>query len=119
VEVTRGGEFWTFNFWELRTGHQGRELEELTRLGIIPEYGKVNGVRAIKLFRVEEGDGVGRFLAVTIYESRDAFNAWFTSNSVDYAIWERSLRPTLEKWSAIANLTSVHRLVELLDFRYE
>lgn len=113
------GEFWTFNFWELRTGHQGRELEELTRLGIIPEYGKVKGVKAIKLFRVEEGDGVGRFLAVTIYENRDAFNAWFTSNSVDFAIWERSLRPTLEKWSSIANLTSVSRLVELLDFRYE
>ncbi|MBN9388712.1 MAG: hypothetical protein J0I20_11715 [Chloroflexi bacterium] len=113
------GEFWTFNFWELRTGHQGRELEELTRLGIIPEYGKVKGVKAIKLFRVEEGDGVGRFLAVTIYENREAFNAWFTSNSVDFAIWERSLRPTLEKWSSIANLTSVSRLVELLDFRYE
>lgn len=113
------GEFWTFNFWELRSGFQGRELEELTRLGIIPEYGRVKGVRAVKLFRVEEGDNVGRFLAVTIYESREAFNAWFTSNSLDYQIWEQSLRPTLEKWSAAANLTAVHRLVELLDFRFE
>ena len=112
------GEFWTFNWWDLRTGSQGRELEELTRLGIIPEYGRVKGVRAIKLFRVEEGDNVNRFLAVTIYESRDAFNAWFTSNSRDYNLWELSLRPTLEKWSATANLAGVQRLVELLDYRF-
>ncbi len=113
------GEFYTYTVWELRPGHQGRELEELTRLGVIPQYNLVQGVVEIKLFRIEEGDDAGKYLAVTVYENRDAFNRWFTSNGRDFAAWNNNMRPTLERWVDAAGQTRVHRATLLLDHQYQ
>ncbi len=113
------GEFYTYNVWELRPGHQGRELEDLSRIGIIPAYAKIKGVREIKLFRIEEGDGAGRYLAVTVYESREAYNKWFTSNSFEFQQWQSALRAPLERWVEVAGQTGSYRATLVLDHQYE
>ena len=111
------GEFVTFIVWELRPGHQGRELEELTRLGIIPNYTRVEGVKEIKLFRIEEGDDAGKYMAVTVYESREAFNKWFTSTGREMQEWQNATRPTIERWVDIAGQIRQHRASVLVDHK--
>ena len=113
------GEFYTYNIWELRAGHQGRELEELTQMGIIPQYGRVEGVRGVKLYRIDEGDNVGRYLAVTIYESREAYNRWFTSNSREFNIWAANVGVVNDRWTLVADRTSSFRATLMLDHVYE
>ena len=113
------GEYYTFNLWELRAGYQGRELEELTRLGIIPQYGLVEGVREIKLFRIDEGNDAGKYLAVTVYESREAYNRWFTStNTREFQTWQFNLRPTLARWVEVGGQVSSYRATLQLDHSY-
>jgi len=112
------GEFVIFIVWELRPGHQGRELEELTRLGIIPNYARVEGVKEIKLFRIEEGDDTGKYMAVTVYESREAFNKWFTSTGREMQEWQNATRPTIERWVDIAGQMRQHRASILVDHKY-
>ncbi|HEX2910118.1 MAG TPA: antibiotic biosynthesis monooxygenase [Chloroflexia bacterium] len=113
------GEFYTYSIWELRPGHQGRELEELTRLGIVPQYGRVEGVKSVKLFRIDEGEDAGKYISVTVYESREAFNKWFTSTGREIQAWEAAIRPTTERWIDVAGQTRVHRASLLLDHEYE
>ncbi len=112
------GEFYTYIIWELRPGYQGRELEELVRLGIVPNYATVDGVREIKLFRIDEGEDAGKYMAVTVYESREAFNKWFTSTGREIQAWQNSLRPTLERWVEVAAQVRQHRGTLLVDHKY-
>lgn len=112
------GEFYTFTVWELKTGHKGQELEDLTRVGIIPQYGRIEGVRRIMLFRIDEGQDVGKYVAVTVYESRDAYNKWFTSNGREIQEWQNALRPVLERWVESANQSSVQRSTLMIDHEF-
>ncbi len=112
------GEFYTYNLWELRQGYQGRELEDLSRMGIIPQYARIEGVKEVKLFRIDEGDDAGKMLAVTVYESRDAYNRWFTSNSREFQMWQANLSSIMERWQVVADRTSTYRATLVLDHSY-
>ena len=112
------GEFYTYNVWELRTGYNGRELEEITRVGIIPQYGRIEGVKEVKLFRIDEGDDAGKYIAVTVYESREVYNRWFTTNSREFQVWQANLSAVLERWMVVSDRSAAYRATLVVDHAY-
>jgi heme-degrading monooxygenase HmoA len=93
------GEFHTINTWQMRAGSQGHRLEDLTKMGIIPQYGQVPGVKAVKLFKVVEGDDSGQYMAITIWESRQAYlNWWNNSASPKFVEWQDKYKDVLDNW---------------------
>ena len=117
------GEYWTMNIWQMRAGQRGDVLEELTRRGIIPQYGKVPGVLSVKLMRIVEGDGVGsdieQYIALTIYESREAYNKWWTSESRERIEMSQRLQGTMDQWFKAATQIRVHRAVVTVDEEFK
>jgi heme-degrading monooxygenase HmoA len=116
------GEFWTMNTWQMRAGQRGSALEEMTRNGIIPQYGKVPGVKAVKLMRILEGEGAGsdieQYIAITIYESREAYNKWWTSESRELVDMSQRLQGTMDNWLKTASQVRVQRGVLTVDEEY-
>ncbi len=117
------GEFWTLNVWQMRSGQRGSVLEELTRNGIIPQYGKVPGVLSVKLMRIQEGDGAGsdteQYIALTVYESREAYNRWWTSESRERVDMGQQLQGTMDRWFQVASQVRIHRAEVLVDKEYD
>ncbi|MEI6043429.1 MAG: hypothetical protein WCS37_03450 [Chloroflexota bacterium] len=117
------GEYWTMNFWQMRSGQRGSVLEELTRNGIIPQYGKVPGVLSVKLLRIVEGDGVGtdidQYIALTLYESREAYNRWWTSESRQRIEMGQRLQGTMDTWLKVATQVRVHRSIVTVDEEFK
>ncbi len=113
------GEFWTMNVWQMRAGQRGNILEELTKYGIIPQYGKIPGVLSVKLMRIAEGDGAGvdieQYIAITVYESREAYNRWYTSESRERLEIDQRLHGTMDNWLKAATQVRVHRTVVMVD----
>src|SRR5436190_1030300 len=113
------GEFWTMNIWQMRAGQRNNVLEELTKNGIIPQYGKVPGVLAVKLLRIAEGDGAGtdieQFIALTIYESREAYNRWWTSETRERVEFSQKIQPVMDNWLKAASQVRIHRAVVTAD----
>jgi len=117
------GEYWTMNIWQLRAGQRGNVLEELTKKGIIPQYGKVPGVLSVKLMRIMEGEGAGadseQYIALTIYESREAYNKWWISASRERIEMGQGLQGTLDNWLRAAAQIRVHRAQVVVDEEYQ
>lgn len=100
------GEFYTFKTWRPRQGSQGHPLEDLTKNGIVPQYGQVPGVRSVKLFKVTEGDDNGQYIAVTVWESRKAYlNFWKQSDSPKFVEWQDKYKDVLDNWLDMAYRT--------------
>ncbi len=112
------GQYFTIVIWEVRSGFQGRELEELTRSGIIPQYSQVPGLLSVKLFRIEEGDDVSKYMAVTIYESRDAYNNWWARSEQKLLEWQQRYKGVLERWVDIATPIRKHNMTLLVDAEF-
>jgi heme-degrading monooxygenase HmoA len=117
------GEFWTMIIWQMRAGQRGNVLEELTKNGIVPQYGKVPGVLSVKLLRIVEGDGVGidtdQYIALTVYESREAYNRWWTTESRERIEMGQKLQGTMDNWLKAASQIRLHRSIVTVDEDFE
>lgn len=113
------GEFWTINIWEVRPGYQGRELEDLTERGIVPQYGKVPGVKSVKLFRIDEGEDAGKYMAVTVYESREAYNRWWTQDPRIIQDWQIPYNDVTNQWFNRTLKVRDHRATLVVDNEFK
>ena len=113
------GEFYTMNIWEIRPGFQGRELEDLTERGIVPQYGKVPGVLAVKLFRIDEGDDTGKYMAMTVYESREAYNRWWTQEARTIQAWQDPYKTVTDRWFERAMSSRTYRATLVVDQEFQ
>ncbi len=109
------GQFYTLNIWEIRGGQRGNELEELTKNGIIPQYGQVPGVISVKLFKIEENDDSNKYVALTIYESREAYQKWWANSEQKLLAWQQKYKTILERWVDVASPIRKHGMTLLVD----
>ena len=113
------GEFYTMTIWEVRPGFQGRELEYLTEQGIVPQYGKVPGVKAVQLFRIDEGEDINKYIAVVIYESREAYNRWWTQDSNAIQSWQAPYTAVSDRWLSQTFKRRDHRATLVVEQEFE
>jgi len=107
------------NIWEIRPGFQGRELEDLTERGIVPQYDKVPGVLAVKLFRIDEGDDTGKYMAMTVYESREAYNRWWTQDARTIQAWQDPYKTVTDRWFERAMSSHTYRATLVVDQEFQ
>ncbi|MEI7555949.1 antibiotic biosynthesis monooxygenase [Candidatus Chlorohelix sp.] len=112
------GHFYTIVIWEVRAGARASDLEELTRNGILPQYKEVPGVLSVKLFRIQEGEDVNKFMAMTIYESREAYNNWWAKGGQALLAWQQQNKAVVEKWVDTATPARRHNMTLLIDAEF-
>lgn len=109
------GQYWTIVVWEVRAGARGQDLEELTKSGFIQQYSQVPGLLSLKLFKIMESDDVNKYMAVTVYESRDAYNNWWTKGGQAFLAWQQQNKAVLERWLDVSTPTRRHNMSLLVD----
>jgi hypothetical protein len=109
------GHYYTIVIWEVRAVARGQDLEDLTRNGIIPQYGKVPGLLSVKLFKIVEGDDSNKYVALTIYESREAYNNWWARGGQVFLNWQQQNKAVLERWVDVGSPVRKHNMGLLID----
>ena len=112
------GQFFTIVIWEIRAGYQGAELEELTRTGIIPHYSQIPGIVSIKLFKIVESEDVNKYMALTIYESREAYNNWWNKSDIELLEWQKKNKVVLDRWVDVATPIRKHNMILMVDAEF-
>lgn len=82
----------TIRRWALKEGASEDDLLALVRDGIVPAYKRQPGCLSLNLLRVVEPRS---YLAVTYWESHEAFDAW---SGPEGQGWRDASRATLERW---------------------
>jgi quinol monooxygenase YgiN len=85
-------EYITLRRWMLKEGAEEAPLLALIRDEIVPAYKRQPGCRLLELVRLTPER---TYLAVTVWESRAAFDAWAGEGG---QTWRDAYRLSLERW---------------------
>ena len=88
--------------WQLRSGSKARELEELAASGILEMLRWIPGFRGLSLVRLH-GEPAGRYLMITNFVDREAYQPWCQIEEEGPDYWER-YASILIHWEQMATL---------------
>src|SRR6266496_970028 len=77
--------------WQLKSGASARELEELVTSGILEMQRWIPGAQGLSLVRLD-GEPIGRYLMITNFIDREAYQRWRQIEEEGPDYWERLAR---------------------------
>jgi hypothetical protein len=100
--------------WQLRSGSKARELEELAASGILEMLRWIPGFQGLSLVRLD-GEPVGRYLMITNFVDREAYQRWRQIEEEGPDYWER-FASILMHWEQMAILIEEYHGEVVSDF---
>ena len=88
--------------WQLKSGATARELEELVTSGILEMQRWIPGAQGLSLIRLD-GEPIGRYLMITDFIDRAAYQRWRQIEEEGPDYWER-YASILMHWEQLARL---------------
>jgi len=82
----------TVRRWALRPGRSQEELLQFVATDLVPTWKRIPGCLSLNLLAVRDSDA---YLAVTYWESREAFDTWSGSGGQQ---WRDAHREVLSRW---------------------
>ena len=100
--------------WQLKLGASARELEELVNSGILEMQRWIPGTLGLSLVRLD-GEPIGRYLMITNFIDREAYQRWRQIEEEGPDYWER-YASILMHWEQLARLIEEYHGEVLSDF---
>ena len=88
--------------WQLKPGASARELEELVASGLLEMQRWIPGARGLSLIRLD-GEPTGRYLMITNFIDREAYQRWLQIEEEGPDYWER-YASIMMYWEQLASL---------------
>ena len=100
--------------WQLKSGASARELEELVTSGILEMQRWIPGTRGLSLLRLN-GEPIGRYLIITNFTDREAYQRWLQIEEEGPDYWER-YASIMMCWEQMASLINEYHGEVVCDF---
>ena len=100
--------------WQLKSGASARELEELVTSGILEMQRWIPGTLGLSLVRLD-GEPIGRYLMITNFIDREAYQRWRQIEEEGPDYWER-YASILMHWEQLARLIEEYHGEMVSDF---
>ena len=100
--------------WQLKSGASARELEELVNSGILEMQRWIPGTLGLSLVRLD-GEPIGRYLMITNFIDREAYQRWRQIEEEGPDYWER-YASILVHWEQLARLIEEYHGGVVNDF---
>ena len=100
--------------WQLKSGASARELEELVTSGILEMQRWIPGAQGLSLVRLD-GEPIGRYLMITNFIDRAAYQRWRQIEEEGPDYWER-YASILMHWEQLARLIEEYHGEVVNDF---
>ena len=100
--------------WQLKPGASALELEELVTSGILEMQRWIPGARGLSLMRLD-GEPIGRYLMITDFIDRAAYQRWRQIEEEGPDYWER-YASILMHWEQLARLIEEYHGEMVSDF---
>lgn len=92
--------------WQLKSAASAPELEDLMTSGILEMQRWIPGFLGLSLVRLA-GEPIGRYLVITDFVDRDAYQRWLQIEQEGPDYWERYASILLH-WEQLARLIEEH-----------
>ena len=100
--------------WQLKSETSARELEELVTSGILEMQRWIPGALGLSLVRLD-GERIGRYLMITNFIDREAYQRWRQIEEEGPDYWER-YASILMHWEQLARLIEEYHGEVVSDF---
>ncbi len=100
--------------WQLKSGASSRELGELVNSGILEMQRWIPGTLGLSLVRLD-GEPIGRYLMITNFIDREAYQRWRQIEEEGPDYWER-YASILMHWEQLARLIEEYHGEVVSDF---
>ncbi len=106
--------FRSVRLWQLKSGASAQELEDLVTSGIIEMQRWIPGSQGLSLVRLD-GEPSGRYLIITNFVDREAYQRWLQIEAEGPDYWER-YASILIHWDQLASLIHEYHGEVISDF---
>ena len=101
--------------WQLKSGASARELEELVTSGVLEMQRWIPGAKGLSLIRLD-GESIGRYLMITNFTDREAYQRWLQIEEEGSDYWER-YASIMMHWEQLAKLLEEYHGEVVSDLR--